>query len=251
MFYLPVLLLVFGSSYGFSKNRHDVADVMWSLWFISFTLSTASLFLDKLSIQSWILIGMIVLWGLRLSMHIGKRFSSKKSMDALYVKLLKHTGSVTKFFKVYILQALLAFVVLTPVTIYLMSGAQTNSWQFSIGLLIFTTGLIIETVSDWQLSSFLKSCKKGSVCNSGLWGWSRHPNYFGEVVLWFGIFIATLSNLSFTWTIVGPITITFLILKVSGVSMLEKHMQDNPKYAKYVESTPMFWPRKPNKPCKK
>lgn len=251
MFYLPVLLLFLGSSYGFSKKRHDVADVMWSLWFISFTLSTASLFFDKLSNQSWILVGMIILWGLRLSLHIGKRFSYKKSMDARYVKLLKHTGSITKFFKVYVLQALLAFVVLTPVTIYLMSGEQTNSWQFTIGLFIFAVGLIIETVSDWQLSRFLRSCKKGAVCNSGLWAWSRHPNYFGEVVLWYGIYIATLNNVSLIWTIVGPITITFLILKVSGVSMLEKHMQDNLKYAKYVENTPMFWPRKPNKPCKK
>lgn len=247
MFFLPLLLLILGSFYGFKQNRHDVADVMWSLWFVAFTLSTASLFVDELGFQVFTIICMIVLWAARLSLHIGKRFKSKKSQDKRYVELLKHTGSITKFFKVYILQALLAYVILTPVTLFIISGKQTNILVFAIGLIVFITGLAIESISDWQLAKFLKTAKKNSVCDSGLWAYSRHPNYFGEVVLWYGIFLCTFNSLANIWTIIGPLTITFLILKVSGVPMLEKTMQENPKYAKYIENTPMFWPKKPKK----
>jgi len=247
MFFLPILLLILGSYYGFKENRHDIADVMWSLWFVAFTLSTASLFLDQLGFQAMVIIGMISVWAARLSLHIGKRFRSKKLQDKRYVELLKHTGSITKFFKVYILQALLAYVVLTPVTVFLISGVKTNGFFFWTGVTVFLAGFLIEAISDWQLSKFLQSSKKDSVCDSGLWAWSRHPNYFGEVVLWYGIFLSTLNSVTHLWTMIGPLTITFLILKVSGVPMLEKTMQANTKYAKYIESTPMFWPMKPSK----
>jgi len=98
-----------------------------------------------------------------------------------------------------------------------------------------------------QLRNFLANRKSSEeVCNKGLWAWSRHPNYFGEVVVWWGVFIFTISGYESLIGIVGPITITFLILKVSGVPMLEKQMMDNPKYKDYIENTSVFWPRKPN-----
>lgn len=241
---IPLLLLIIGSVIGFIKNRHDIADVMWGLWFVAFAIENF-LAVPNYNFQSIILLLMVFIWGLRLSAHIGKRFLKKSSMDKRYVELLKRSSPLIIFFKVYILQAILAFVVLSPVTLFFIQQESTFLPIFALGVAVFLIGFGFEVIGDYQLSKFLGDKKnKGKILNSGLWKYTRHPNYFGEVLLWWGVFIATLASLQSFVGIIGPITISFLILKVSGVPMLEKNMANNPKYAKYIESTSMFWPRK-------
>jgi steroid 5-alpha reductase family enzyme len=109
-------------------------------------------------------------------------------------------------------------------------------------------GFTFETVSDWQLAQFLKiPSKKGGVMTTGLWRYSRHPNYFGEVTLWWGIYIIALSVPNGWLSIIGPLTITFLILKVSGIPMLEEGFRDNPDFQKYKQRTSAFIPLPPRK----
>jgi steroid 5-alpha reductase family enzyme len=115
-----------------------------------------------------------------------------------------------------------------------------------LGILIWTFGFFFESVGDFQLSRFIKS-KKGGIMKSGLWKYTRHPNYFGEVIQWWGIWLIALS-VSYGWvSVIGPLLITFLILKVSGIPLLEKKMEENDEFREYKKNTSMFFPLPPKK----
>ena len=110
-----------------------------------------------------------------------------------------------------------------------------------IGLILAFFGLVYETIADWQLSNFLKN-KKGSVMNQGLWRYSRHPNYFGEFLVWWGIYLISFNSI-FSFTILSPILMSLLLLKVSGAELLESTIVDRrPGYATYMKQTSMFFP---------
>ena len=242
--WILTLFLLLIASFGFAKQRHDIADVAWGGWFVAWFLTFG---LPDSGLQKF-LFGMICLWALRIATHIGTRFFKKSEMDARYKKMLATHGGLRTFAQVYVLQGLLAGIIMTPVLLF-VSSSDVDSFGLIqlIGTFVFGFGLIFETLADLQLRNFLANRKSTEeVCNKGLWAWSRHPNYFGEVVVWWGVFIFTISGYESLIGLVGPITITFLILKVSGVPMLEKQMMDNPKYKDYIENTSVFWPRKPN-----
>ena len=115
-----------------------------------------------------------------------------------------------------------------------------------VGVLVWIIGFLFEAVGDYQLRRFIGNpLNKGRIMMSGLWRFTRHPNYFGEVVLWWGIFLIALSVPGGWRTIVGPATITFLILKVSGIPMLEAKYRSNPQYEAYQRRTSSFVPLPP------
>jgi steroid 5-alpha reductase family enzyme len=117
-----------------------------------------------------------------------------------------------------------------------------------LGLGAWITGFSFEVVADWQMARFKKTrMPDDKIMKTGLWKYSRHPNYFGETVLWWGLFFLALSNGAPLWTVLGPLTITFLLLKVSGVPLLEKQYSNNPAYRKYQEVTSSFIPWVPKK----
>jgi steroid 5-alpha reductase family enzyme len=110
-----------------------------------------------------------------------------------------------------------------------------------VGVLVWLVGFYFEAVGDWQLKKFIKNPEnKGKIMQSGLWAYSRHPNYFGEVTMWWGIWLLNFSQN--WWTVVGPMTITFLILKVSGVPLLEKKYEGNKEFEDYKKRTSIFLP---------
>jgi len=123
------------------------------------------------------------------------------------------------------------------------------TWLDLLGLLLWLVGFFFEALGDWQLSRFRSDPQnRGQVMQSGLWKYSRHPNYFGETLIWWGLFLITLSTPMSLWTIISPLTITFLLLKVSGVTLLEKTIVDTrPKYRQYTERTSSFFPWFPKK----
>ncbi len=130
-----------------------------------------------------------------------------------------------------------------PIFIPIVSHVQSPLTLFHVlGGVVFFTGFLIESIADWQLSQFKKnSANKGKIMTQGLWSRSRHPNYFGEILVWWGIFIYTLP-LSHGWIgVVSPITLTFLLVKVSGVPMLERKYEGNIQYEKYKQTTPRLW----------
>ena len=113
------------------------------------------------------------------------------------------------------------------------------------GALVWAIGLTLEVVADAQLAKFVKNKKSGEIMQRGLWRYSRHPNYFGEVLLWWGIWLITLPTPYWWLTLITPVTITFLILKVSGVPMAEERYQDNPEFQAYAKRTNVFIPWRP------
>ena len=126
--------------------------------------------------------------------------------------------------------------------------ARLVIWDFQ-GAIVWTVGFIFEAVADWQLYRFkAEPDNKGKVMNKGLWAYSRHPNYFGESLVWWGLFLITLATPGSFWVVICPLLITFLLLKVSGITLLEKTIVDSrPEYKEYIKNTSSFIPWLPKK----
>lgn len=230
------------------KKRNDLADIAWGLGFILITIYSL---LNNPSLRMIFLSILIVLWGLRLSIHILIR-NRNKNEDYRYKKWREDWGKywiIKSYFQVFIIQGLFMFLISTPIII---SGISKNNNSLGIvdfaGLIIWIIGFYFETIGDWQLSKFKSNPKnKGKIMKYGLWKYTRHPNYFGEVTMWWGIFL--ISILSGYWyiSIISPLTITFLILKVSGIPMLEAKYKGNIEFEEYKNKTSAFFPLLPKK----
>ncbi len=139
------------------------------------------------------------------------------------------------------------YIVSLVVSVINIIGPGNNNPFYYLGLLVWITGFVFESVADAQLKNFIKT-KKGKdkkIMDEGLWKYSRHPNYFGEVTMWWGIFLISVGTNYWPITIISPVTITYLILKVSGVPLLEKKYQDDPDFKKYAIRTSIFFPLPP------
>ena len=135
------------------------------------------------------------------------------------------------------------FIVSLPITYGNNSPNQGLGWISYIGVAIWIIGYFFEVVGDKQLKDFLADPKnKGKLMTSGLWSYTRHPNYFGEATMWWGIFLIAITSLSGIWIIISPIVITYLLVFVSGVPMLEKKYKDRPDFILYSKHTPKFFP---------
>ncbi len=243
-----VLLIYMSLWFGISliRGRNDVADVAWGLGFVvlawvSFVISEAS--------QRGVLVGVLVsVWGLRLAWHIYTRHKGKAE-DYRYLEWRKQWGRwfyLRSYVQVYLFQGLLIFLVSIPILLINKSVGPALGWLDMAGVSVWLVGFFFEVVGDAQLARFIKNpANKGKLMQGGLWRYSRHPNYFGEVTQWWGIWLIALSVPYGPLGIIGPITITILILKVSGISMLEKKMVENPEFEQYKRRTSIFIPRLP------
>lgn len=194
----------------------------------------------------------VLLWALRLSVYLTWR-NWGQAEDARYAAMREYWGRSfpwVSLFTVFLFQALLAWVIGMPLyAVFTGVQSQWNMWD-SFGLALFGIGLTFETVADWQLASFKRNASNaGKVLQTGLWRYSRHPNYFGEALLWWGIFFFAVSHGGW-WTVFSPLLMTFLLLRVSGVPLLERTMRSrHAEYAKYAARTSAFfpwWPRNEN-----
>ncbi len=226
------------------KKRNDVADIAWGIGFV--VLTWTSFFISGESGQRGVLVGILVcVWGLRLAFHIHTR-NAGKSEDYRYAAWRKAWGDrffVRSYGQVFLLQGLLLFVVALPILVINKREGPAIGLLDVAGVAVWLFGFVFETVGDAQLARFIADpANKGRLIQSGLWRYTRHPNYFGEVTLWWGLWLIALS-VPFGWlAVIGPITITFLILKVSGIPMLEDKMEKNPDFAEYKERTSEFFP---------
>ena len=231
------------------KKRNDVADVAWGLGFV--LMMWASYVISVDSGVRGILVGILVsIWGLRLAWHIHTR-NKGKAEDYRYLAWRKEWGEwfyIRTYFQVYLLQGLFLFLIVLPVLLINKSaGAQLGILDF-VGIVVWLVGFYFEAVGDAQLARFIKNPEnKGKLMQSGLWAYTRHPNYFGEVTQWWGIWLVALSVPSGALAIISPITITFLILKVSGIPMLEKKMAEHPDFADYKRRVSVLIPLLPKK----
>lgn len=224
-------------------NRNDIADVSWGLSFILITI-VSILYAKNYSLAAILVSFLVLIWGVRLAVRIFLR-NQKKKEDYRYAKLREEKNfRLRSFFQVYVLQGLLAVLVSLPVifAIYYAPAAGL-SWLIYLGLLAWLIGFFFEAVGDYQLDKFLANPNnKGHVLQTGLWKYSRHPNYFGEIAMWWGIFLMAVS-VPYGWvSVLGPVTITFLITKVSGIPMLEKKYAGNSEFEDYKKRTSVLIP---------
>lgn len=232
-----------------AKRRNDIADVVWGPGFLVVAL-TVMVTTGNFSERMLLLTGIIAIWAGRLAWHIGLRHVGMPE-DSRYARWRKEWGdqvAVRSFFQVFMLQGLLLSFVALPVIAVGSSPASPLGLLDMMGALIWLGGFLIEAIADWQLAQFKRvPANKGRVIMSGLWSWSRHPNYFGEVVLWWGIWIIALSSANGLFALLGPVTITVLLLKVSGIPLLEEKYRTNPEYQDYARRTSIFLPLPPRK----
>lgn len=226
------------------KKRNDVADVAWGLGFV--VLAWASFCLSEISeIRKIIVCILVSVWGVRLAWHIHNR-NKDKPEDYRYKKWREEWGRWfywRSFVQVYLFQSALLFCVVTPVLAINLNEGEVLGWLDYCGVMVWVFGFYFEVVGDAQLANFVKNPQnKGRIIQSGLWAYTRHPNYFGEVTQWWGIWLMALSVDTGVFTVVGPLTITFLILKVSGIPLLEKKMSKNPEFLEYKKRTSAFFP---------
>lgn len=240
--YLVLFSLAF--FYGQKEKNHGLIDVFWGIGFIVGALASY-LYGPKENKVALLINVLVSLWGLRLAYYLFKR-NYKKPEDQRYVvkrELWKDNFAFNMFTKMYLLQLVLNLIINIPVILANQKPAMNFNGLTYLGLTVWLFGFFFEVVGDAQLAKFKKNKKnKGKIMDKGLWSLTRHPNYFGEVVIWWGVFLMALSIKVNFIAIVSPIIITLLLLKVSGVAMMEDIMKDRPGWDEYAAKTNKFFP---------
>jgi len=230
---------------------NSVVDVAWGLGFVIialYTLGDSGAFFPR-----QILITLLVfIWGMRLAVHIlGRRMGQGedfryKSMRTRWKKDKKNVA-LRSYLSIYLLQGLLMLVIALPIIYvnhYDFILQNDLTYLDNVGILIWSFGFVFEVISDFQLSKFKsEKSNKGKIMKHGLWKYSRHPNYFGESIMWWGIFIITVGTPNGFVTLISPLLITNLLLFFSGIPLLEEKYKDNKEFQKYAKDTPVFFPK--------
>lgn len=242
-----VLLLIMVFFIAKRRDRYDLIDVAWGLTFIAIAgatyMSQSEITLASVQTVALILVGF---WGYRLSRHIYARWSVSKKEDGRYTDMRDQYANmpggvaINMFVRVYLVQAILAVAVSSSVLVLFASAPAAVSWLTLVGTVVWLIGFYFEVIGDAELKHHLANPKnKGKLMTTGLWRYTRHPNYFGEMTQWWGIFIVALSaGLSFWYiSIIGPIVITTLLLFISGVPLTEKRFAGRPGWDEYKRKT--------------
>lgn len=232
--------------YSLLRRNVNIVDSLWSLMF----LAAASLYLwggQENDLRSTLIFSLVAIWALRLSAHLTVR-NWNEPEDRRYAEIRRNNQpnfELKSLYIIFILQGVLAWIISAPL-LFALNPVVDFHWLdvFAIGL--WALGFVFESVADWQLYRFKKDpANEGKVLNSGLWRYSRHPNYFGEFCLWWGFYLLAIPAGGW-WTVFAPVLMTFLLLKVSGVLLMEKDISSRrPAYQEYVENTNAFLPGPP------
>ncbi|MDA8654468.1 DUF1295 domain-containing protein [Alphaproteobacteria bacterium] len=233
----------------FSVIRKDagIIDVFWGLGYgLIAVLAIANV--QSLSPYVFALYVLVILWAVRLGGHLLIRWRKEEEEDKRYQSMRRNAGPGFWWKSLYIvfgLQGLLMYLVAQPLIQLFPFAATTPAapTAFVVFLIIAVIGLLIETISDIQLTAF-RAAKTGGILKSGLWARSRHPNYFGDALFWWGISLAAISAApEVSWTLFAPIIMNVLLVRVSGAALLEKYMSKREGYAEYQAKTNRFIPK--------
>lgn len=241
---MGLMVTVWALSVGIRNS--SIADTFWGIGFVLVAWITFA-GADGYLWRRLLIALLVTVWGLRLAFHIGMR-SRGEGEDRRYQAWRRQYGEKfwwVSLFTVFLLQGVLLWVISLVAQVGQASPKPDRLiWLDGTGLLLWSVGFYFEAVGDYQLAAFKKNPEnRGSVMDHGLWRYTRHPNYFGECLMWWGIFVVTLATPGSLWTIVSPLTVTFLLLKVSGVTLLEKNMVERrPQYLEYQRRTSAFIP---------
>ncbi len=234
---------------GKRSRKHDLIDIFWGLGFVlsailSWLLGTRSLAAGAITLLT-------LLWGGRLSWYLAHRNLGKPE-DFRYQAMRqrwKRRFELVMFLRMYLLQFALNALIGFPIVYTNLEPSGGPGLLLSLGILVWLTGFLFEVIGDEQLRRFKQNPEnKGRLITTGLWAWTRHPNYFGEAVLWWGIYLIALSaDPGRFWLIFSPAAITLLLLFVSGVPMLERKYEGRADWEAYKKRTSKFFPRPPGK----
>lgn len=221
-------------------------DSMWSLFFV-LAAFTSALFVYEGNMRVYLVLTLVTLWAVRLCAYLTWRNWGPHE-DHRYAEIRRNNEPhfwLKSAYIVFGLQALLAWIISISLYGAIDSNTPINLLDY-LGLSLFLFGFFWEAIADWQLTQFKNNPKnKGKVLNTGLWQFSRHPNYFGECCIWWGFYLFALAGGAW-WAIISPILMTLLLLKVSGVSLLEKDISERrPAYVEYIKNTNSFIPGSP------
>lgn len=227
----------------------SLADVAWGLFFANVALDLLLQVHHRTPVQYLVSV-LVIIWGFRLAVHIGNRRFGKPE-DYRYAAWRKQWGKnfeLRSYFQNFLMQGVLALIISASTIVAAHATAangRLHPWQF-IGVGIWLVGFVFEAIGDWQLSQFVKNRKNSdAIMQSGLWRYTRHPNYFGEVTQWWGIWIIIFC-LPYGWfALISPLTITTLILFVSGIPLLERKYKKNKQFQAYAQRTSAFFPLRP------
>lgn len=227
----------------------SIVDIGWGIGFVL----VAWLATPASGPPAPILYTMVTVWGIRLAWHLWLRNHGKPE-DYRYVAMREKNGPSfvwSSLLRVFALQGVIMWLIALPIIVTGVEAVSEPNWVLvGSGGFIWLVGMFFEVVGDWQLASFkANSDNQGKVMDRGLWKYTRHPNYFGEFVLWWGHWLVCLGltdPAKTWWTILSPALISFLLLKVSGVTLLERAMKKrSPEYESYIKRTSAFFPRPP------
>lgn len=245
---LLALMAVMAIAWAVSLIIRDVGivDSLWSIMFLLVAWGYAVL-VGAQDVRTLLLLALVTAWALRLSIFITARNHGQPE-DHRYQEIRRNNEPGFRFKSLYIvfgLQAALAWLIAMPLAAA-MQGSRPLGWLDLAGVLLWGAGMLFESVGDAQLSRFRQNpANAGQVMDTGLWRYTRHPNYFGEFTLWWGYYLIALAAGGW-WTIFSPLLMSVLLLRVSGVSLLEKDIgQRRPAYAEYIKSTNAFFPGPP------
>lgn len=228
---------------GKKMKRYDIIDSAWGPTFILVAITSYLISYQSTPYLSvcLLVVALVSIWGLRLCWHIASRFRSSQHEDPRYIELRKNWKgheSLNIYTRVYLVQALLATIICIPVIhINLFDGSAWTGFAL-IGLLVWLFGFGFEAIGDRQLKNFLSDKNnRGKIMQYGLWKYTRHPNYFGEVTQWWGIGIIAMGVMPWWVGLIGPVTITFLIMYISGIPPSEKRFEGRAGWKEYKAKT--------------
>jgi len=240
------ILMTLGWLVSLPARNVTVVDSLWGIGFVLTAWMTFAL-ADGYAGRRWLVAVLTSVWGVRLCAYLSYR-NWGRGEDPRYGKWREASGSgfwIVSLFKVFWLQALFLWVIALVVQIPQMAPrpASFTKWD-GLGAAVWLIGFAFESVADWQLHRFKADPRnKGQVMDRGLWRYSRHPNYFGECLVWWGMFFTAMAVDGGGWTVVSPVIITLVLLKMTGVPLTERTtMESRPGYRDYMRRTSTFIP---------
>ena len=231
----------------YERKRLDTVDTAWGLGFV---VVAWSVYAQQPSTRSLMIAVLVSIWGVRLAYHIWRRSQRHSNDDPRYTELSSHWKGnywVRAYYSIFLLQG--ALIMMASLPIVMAAGELINgrTWLTWLGLIIWLFGFIFEAIADQQLAEYLQLKNKPKVVQPGLWRYSRHPNYFGELVQWWAIGIIALQ-VWFGWVgLFGPLILSYLIIFVSGIPPIEKRRVKDPEYKAYQLQTSALIPLPPTK----
>ena len=246
---LAVLLVSYGVTFvvGRRLGRYNVVDVTWGAGFVA-VAAVAALVGDGDPFRRLLLLVLTAVWGLRLAWHmVGK--SSGKGEDPRYDSLLKGDFSpVNVIRRIFATQALAAWFISLPLQLSAVLGPTPRALVpvLVVGVALWVLGLVFEAVGDRQLRAFkADAAHEGEIMDRGLWAWTRHPNYFGDASVWWGLWLVSIAGLGSLATLLSPVAMTYFLVYATGARPTEKIMADRPGFREYSSRTSFFVPRPP------